>query len=125
MPLTDNEHVETIEEGGGRVTEGDIVLLFEDCEQLYKELQRTSGKIAFDFYKLRSRMEFLMEEFWAHAGLPEGSSKVQEVGGGEDSLRKHTRLAKSKQGGLFDRPSRPQEAGPKAQAPKAKKEKSK
>lgn len=121
MPLTDQTNVETIEEGGGCVTEGDIDLLFEDCDRSFKKLQSDAARIVFDFYKLRSKLDLLLEARYGR--LSESSSKVQTLGRSKDSFGERPRLAESKQKGLFDRPSRPTPPQAKAEAPKAKKEK--
>lgn len=117
--------MERIERGEGGVvdavgvTDIDIEILMDDAEASFRKLQSDSARIVFDFYKLRAKLELLIEAYYGR--VSQVSSKVQEMGGAPHSRSERPRLSKSEQ--LFDRPSRATEAPSETQAPKAKKEK--
>lgn len=83
MPLTDNELVETIEEGGGCVTEGDIHLLFEDVEREFAAMMSHNARGHFLASKLLQRLQNLLEVYGSNydaSTLPGKSGTLPAMG---------------------------------------------
>jgi len=115
--------VETIEEGEGGVTKGDIDLLFEDADNELRFIIAETSKLKYALNKLLHKFSALVEQYEYHAaGQVSGTGQaVQKMGGGHGGGGTGGRALRQQQ--LFDRPSRPQDQKTQAGAsPEAKKE---
>jgi len=129
MPLTDDTHVETIEEGGGAEevsVETSIDLYFSllrEAQISCNMLMATAGRLNFDISRFKQRLEDWLEFNDVAATTPQIPQMGQGHGGkrrGEQNLGDRLQ-----QEGLFDRPSRPPPTQSEAQASQEPKRKEK
>lgn len=122
MTLTDTHGVETIEEGEGGVTAGDIDLLFEDADNELKFIISEVSRAKFVLSKLLTKFHSLVEQYEYHVSgqLSHKDGPLFSVDQ-SDGARSHSRETDVEPKAVAGRS--PQTSSQKATLPEAKKEK--